>query len=290
MDRIALTTNPLRPPAEGFLAGLVAALTGDGVEVRLDGETAQAAGQEADPDCSLCELAAWAQMVMVVGGDGSMLRAIHRMLPVMRPLMGVNSGRLGFLSFSTASEPAEIARAIREKDYRISERSMLTATVLRGGQEVNHFTALNELTVTRRKVARMIHVVATVQGQLLNQYHADGLIVATPTGSTAYSMSAGGPVVAPDAAVLVLTPICPHALSNRSVVVGDSEAIELRAWPADETDSVMITADGETACLLENGDTLRLQRAETRLPLVVPGSGSFYETLRAKLRWHGSNV
>ena len=290
MDRIALTINPLRPPAAGFLHALVLAMRAEGFEVRADAETSPFLADTAPSGGDLRELAEWSDLVLVVGGDGSILRAVHRMLPVMRPLMGVNSGRLGFLSFSAASEPVEIARAIRGGGYAISERAMLTARVLRGGEEIHCFTAVNELTVTRRKVARMIHVVASVRGQLLNHYHADGLIVATPTGSTAYSMSAGGPVVAPDAAVLILTPICPHALSNRSVVVGDSEAIELKAWPADEADSVMITADGETACLLEEGDTLLLERAAARLPLVVPGSGSFYETLRAKLRWHGSNV
>ena len=103
-------------------------------------------------------------------------------------------------------------------------------------------------------------------------------------------MSAGGPVVAPDAGVLVLTPICPHALSNRSVVVGDTEVIELRAWPADDEDSVMFTADGETACLLEPGDVLRLHRSQVKLPLVMRAESSFFETLRSKLRWHGSNV
>lgn len=289
MDRIALTTNPLRPPAPGFLPGLVDALTGDGVEVLLDSEAAAVIGSPAGAP-SLRDLAPWAQLVIVVGGDGSMLRAVHQMLPVMRPVMGVNSGRLGFLSFSTASEPADIATALRTRDYRISERALLDAVLLRDGKEINRVTAVNELTVTRRKVARMIHVEATVCGQVLNHYHADGLIVATPTGSTAYSMSAGGPVVAPDAGVLVLTPICPHALNSRSVVVGDSEAIELRAWPTDDGDNVMFTADGETACLLEPDDILRLQRSPNRLPLVVPGSGSFYETLRAKLKWHGSIV
>lgn len=290
MDRIALTTNPLRPPSPGYLAGLLAALQGDGRDVRLDAETARVAGLPATESDDLRAIAGWAELVIVVGGDGSMLRAIHRMAPVMRPVMGVNSGRLGFLSFSSATEPGEIARALREQDFAITERAMLEAVITRANGEEETYFAVNELTVTRRKVARMIHVEARVQGQLLNHYHADGLIVATPTGSTAYSMSAGGPVVAPDAGVLVLTPICPHALSNRSVVVGDSEPVELRAWPADDSDAVMFTADGETACLIEPGDTLVLRRAADRLPLVVPGAGSFYETLRAKLRWHGSNV
>jgi NAD+ kinase len=288
MDRIALTMNPLRPPQPGFLPALVAALEGEGKEVRLAAGAGAADSAVAAP--GLGDLVRWADLVVVIGGDGSILRAVHQMFPVLRPVMGVNSGRLGFLSYSADDAPAEIARAIRQRDYTISERALLDAVVIRHGEEVNRVTALNEITVTRRKVARMIHVQATVQGHLLNDYHADGLIVATPTGSTAYSMSAGGPVVAPDAGVLVLTPICPHALSNRSVVVGDTEAIELRARPADDGDALMFTADGETACLLEPGDVLRLQRAAAKLPLVVRAEGSFFETLRVKLRWHGSNV
>ena len=295
MDRIVLTMNPLRPPKPGFLPGLVAALVNEGKEVRIAAEAQPEASFQTIPSnpedvCHLRELTAWADLVIVIGGDGSILRTVQNMFPLLRPVMGVNSGRLGFLSHSADEDPVEIARIIRAEDFVISERSLLDAVVIRNGAEVNRVTALNEITVTRRKIARMIHVQATVHGQLLNNFHADGLIVATPTGSTAYSMSAGGPVVAPDASVLVLTPICPHALNNRSVVVGDSEAIELRAHPADEGDSVMFTADGETASLLEPGDVLRLQRAQAKLPLIMSAKNSFFETLREKLRWYGSNV
>ena len=288
MDRIAVSANPNRLPAGDFLTALVRSLEAHGLEVRVEDEVASRAGCEGGGD--LRALASWADMVIVVGGDGSMLRAVHQMMPVVRPLMGVNSGRLGFLTFSTATDPAEIAGAVRDHAFDLSERTLIEGVVLRGGRETDRVVALNEIAVTRRNVARMIHVHAYVRGELLNEYHADGLIVATPTGSTAYSMSAGGPVVVPGSGVMVLTPICPHALSNRSVVVSDTEAVELRVESHDEGDPVMFTADGETACLLEPGDILRLQRAAACLPLALPPDRSFFETLRRKLRWHGSNI
>ena len=288
MDRIALSANPNRLPGGDFLPALLRALESHGLEVRVEDAVACRAGCSGGGD--LRHLASWADMVIVVGGDGSMLRAVHSMMPVVRPIMGVNSGRLGFLTYSTASDPNEIAAAVRDHSFDLSERTLLEGVVVRSGHETGRVVAVNEITVTRRNVARMIHVEASVHGELLNEYHADGVIVATPTGSTAYSMSAGGPIVEPGSGVMVLTPICPHALSNRSVVVWDTEPVELRVHSHDERDPVMFTADGETACLLEPGDVLRLQRAAACLPLALPADRSFFETLRLKLRWHGANV
>jgi NAD+ kinase len=284
MDRIALTANPERLPGPGYLEALAAALAARGFETRT--EEFPTDGTASGPR----ELAAWADLVMVVGGDGSMLRVIHRMLPVLRPVMGVNSGRLGFLTYSAAGDPAVLATALCEGLFQISERTLIEGVVIRRGEAVDKVAAVNEIAVTRRNVARMIHVEASVRGELLNHYHADGLIVATPTGSTAYSMSAGGPIIQPEAGVMVITPVCPHALSNRSLVIPDTEAIELRAHPAEGDDPAMFTADGQTVCLMEDGDVLRIQRAEARLPLVLPPERSFFDTLRHKLRWHGSNV
>lgn len=288
MDRVAVTANPLRPTADGYLPGLVQALREGGVEVRLDPDAAGVAGVK--PDGELREVADWAGLVVAVGGDGSMLRAVQRILPSTRPLLGVNSGRLGFLTYSAATNPRDIAEAIRRRDFVMSERSMVAATLVRDGREFQTLVALNEITVTRRNVARMIAVDAVIDGEMLNQYHADGLIVSSPTGSTAYSMSAGGPVVAPSSPVIILTPICPHALSNRSVVVADHEVVELRVAAPEDGEPVQVTADGESGCLLEPGDVLRVGKAAFSQPLALPPDRTFFETLRLKLRWHGSNV
>jgi NAD+ kinase len=288
MDRIAVTANPNHAPAGNYIPDLLVAMEAAGVAFRLDEDGAASVGRSADG--TLREIAEWAEMVLVVGGDGSMLRAVQKMRPLVRPLMGVNSGRLGFLTYSTATDPSGIAAAIRDEDFLVSERSMICGEIQCKGEKIIDVLALNEITVTRHNVARMIRVEASIHSEVRNHYYADGLIVATPTGSTAYSMSAGGPVVAPSSQVMVITPICPHALSNRSVVVADSEVVELRVLPSEEGEPVVVTSDGENAGILPPGCTLKIRRAETTLPLARPRDRSFFETLRLKLRWHGSNV
>jgi len=293
MDRINVTTltiNPNKEQADSFLMALARALDKRGVEVRFDDATAKLVGGRGSGD--LRTAANGADLVVVLGGDGTILHAVRHMAPDLPPVMGINVGSLGFLTFSTAEDPVETARAICEKRFRISNRSLLDVEVVNPKGEVReHFYSLNELTLTRGSVTRMINVEAVVHGEHLNTYHADGMILATPTGSTAYSMSAGGAVVAPGAQVFILTPICPHALSNRSVVLADSEEIEFRVRPQD-LDSVpaLLAVDGEPACSLMENEFIRARRAEMVLPLVMSEERSFYETVRHKLKWDGSHV
>jgi len=290
MDRIAITANPLRPPPAGFLAALLRAFTDHGAEVRIDEEAASLTTHAATDDAD--SLAEWATLVVVVGGDGSVLRAAHSYRNADCPLLGVNSGRLGFLSFSAATDAAETAAGILEHRFVVSERRLLQAEIWRQNarEPAAVLEALNEITVSRRAISRMIHIEASLQGEILNTYYADGLIVATPTGSTAYSMSAGGPVVAPESRVLVLTPICPHSLNVRSLVVPDELPVELRVLGLPEEEPVMLTNDGETPLVLEYGDVIRIVPASRVVRLALPEDHSFYGRMREKLRWQGSNV
>lgn len=287
MDRIAITANNLRPPPAGFIDGLRRALEQQGAETRLDDEAARLAGQE-PADCD--ELAAWATLVTVVGGDGSMLRAIHRFRGAACPILGVNSGRLGYLTFSAATDPAETAGRIVAKQFTVCERRLLEAGVLRDGVAVDSVEALNEITVARRNISRMIHIEARLGDEVINTYHADGLIVATPTGSTAYSMAAGGPVVAPDSRVLLVTPICPHALNVRSLVVADTAPVELHLLASGDDEPAMMTNDGENPVKIEVGDIIRIGPTKRTVRLAMPEGFSYFGRLREKLRWQGSNI
>ena len=288
MDCIGITANRGKNGASGFLERFVPALKKRGVSVVLDEDAgAHFQGERVAP---FREMVAAADMVVVLGGDGTMLHSVHRMLPDLKPVIGVNVGTLGFLTFSTGDDPEETAEALVSGDYVISERRLLDGVVRRNGVEMAHFQALNEVTLKHENVARMISVEASVRGDVLNRYHADGLIVATPTGSTAYSMSAGGPVVSPRSEVIVITPICPHALSNRAVVVGDDETINLCGKGGEDGDTLVLAVDGHARIPITNADVLEVRLAEKPLPLVMRSDRSFYETLRLKLRWHGSNV
>lgn len=287
MDCIGITANDEKDGAETFLKRFVPALRERGVRVVLDNLSASFTDDEGVPfDQMVCE----AELVVVLGGDGTMLHAVQKMLPDLRPTIGVNVGSLGFLTFSRGDDPEETARILVDGEYRISPRRLVEGVVKRDGKELCRVQALNEITLTRSNVARMIRVEASVRGDLLNRYHADGLIISTPTGSTAYSMSAGGPIVSPVAEVILLTPICPHALSDRAVVVGDKEAIELRVVTSSPDDRVVLTVDGHERHAIVEGDVLEVRLANDFLPLGMRTDRSFYEILRRKLRWHGSNV
>ena len=287
MDCIGITANDRKDGAAEFLERFVPAIEAHGVRVVLDDVSAGHLNRSALP---FDELVDAAELLVVLGGDGTMLHAVQEMLPNLKPIIGVNVGTLGFLTFSTGDDPEETARIICSGEYRISKRRLVEGVVKRDGKELHRVQALNEITLTRSNVARMIRVEASVRGDVMNRYHADGLIISTPTGSTAYSMSAGGPIVSPAAEVILLTPICPHALSNRAVVVGDDEAIDLKVVTPNRDDRVVLTVDGHERHVISEDDVLEVRLAEQFLPLGMRSDRSFYEILRRKLRWHGSNV
>lgn len=292
MDRIAITANPLRPPRAGFLSRLGDELAARGAHVCFDGDAGRhAGGRWGRGAASIGELEAWAGLLVVVGGDGSVLRAVHCYRSARCAFLGVNSGRLGFLTFSAATDPGETAERIVERRFKVCERRLLAAVVRRRRDgKVLRVEALNEITVSRRNVARMIHVEALREGDVINRYHADGLIVSSPTGSTAYSLAAGGPIVAPEARVLLVTPICPHALNVRGLVVPDDAPIELRVLGPAEDEPVMLTHDGEDPLTLDEGDVVQIARAERTVRLAMPEDYSFYGRMQDKLRWQASHV
>jgi NAD+ kinase len=204
--------------------------------------------------------------------------------------MGINFGSLGFLTGFGGPSFAEAAKALASGDYRVEERTMLEANVrgLRG--EVISRVGLNDVVVSRGDRSRLVQIEVSIDQVCLTEYNADGLIVATSTGSTAYSLSAGGPIVIPNSGVFVVTPICPHVLTNRSVVVSNRSTIRLKASHRSVAQPVSMSIDGQEPVHFNIGDEVTVKAADVTLPLVLPSNFTFAGVLRAKLGWSGTAI
>ena len=235
------------------------------------------------------ELSERSEMLMVLGGDGSILRALRKTQgATLKPLLGINFGSLGFLTCVSAGGYDRAIQSLVEETYVISPRSLLAVAVERNGLEVLSKRALNDVVVSRGASSKLVKVSVAIDDEILTEYNADGLIVATPTGSTAYSLAAGGPIVMPQSGVFVITPISPHVLTNRSVIVSDRSRIEVTPTRPDQ--ALNLSVDGDDPFSLEAGDTLCITKSEATLPLVMLPELPFSEVLRQKLKWSGTNV
>ncbi len=233
------------------------------------------------------------RMLVTFGGDGTMLAVSSTAAVKGVPLAGVNLGRLGFMTTCSVQELPQLASALHDGSWYEDKRSMLEVTRVSadGVQDSCRKLALNEVALIRAQTGKMVDLDAEVDGKLLNRYHADGVLVSTPTGSTAYSLSAGGPLVWPMAGVVCVTPICPHSLTNRSVVLPDSATICLK--PRERRgrfDSMLYSIDGRSAYPIEVGESLLIRRAPETLSLVHLQEQNFGALLRAKLRWQGAEI
>ena len=274
-----------KPQAAALTRSLVESLGARGVEVLLETRTAEAVGARGVDEQ---ELGAACDLLVVLGGDGTILRALHRMRGKVPPIFGINVGSLGFLTGVHGEEWPKAVESIAAGDFRLSARTMLGVELVRDGATVETFTGLNDAVVSRGQHSQLIKVAVQIDEEELCVYHADGLIVATPTGSTAYSMSAGGPLLLPDSACLVITPICPHVLTSRSTVVSDHARLELRLVGSGP--GVTVNVDGQEIRDFGPGDVLRISRAAQKLRLATLPGRTFSGVLRDKLKWSGSNV
>jgi NAD+ kinase len=274
-----------KPEAAALTRSLMEALGTRGVEVLLEARTAEAVGARGVDEQ---QLGAACDLVIVLGGDGTILRALHRVRGEVPPIFGINVGSLGFLTGVHGEEWPKAVESIAAGDFRLSARTMLRVELVRGGATVEALTGLNDAVVSRGQHSQLIKVAVHIDDEELSVYHADGLIVATPTGSTAYSMSAGGPLLLPDSACFVITPICPHVLTNRSTVVSDHARLELRLVGGGP--GVTVNVDGQEIRDFGPGDVLRISRAAEKLRLATLPGRTFSGVLRDKLKWSGSNV
>lgn len=282
--KVGIFANPHKPESLPTVRSLREALQVRGIDSVLDEETAQLAGEA--NGIPAIEFAQHVDIAAVIGGDGTMLHAVSRLGSFEAPVAGINIGRLGFLTTCTDAEIGDFADAIAANNYSISPRTMLEAVLFRPGKPPRLFTALNEITLARGDTGRLVSLVAKVDGELLNAYRADGLIVATPTGSTAYSLSAGGPLVSPGAGVFLMTPICPHSLSQRSLALDDGCVVELSSEDA-ESGPMIFTVDGRESMSIEPGDRIEVSKSRQSFRLLRLQGSSFYGALRQKLGWQG---
>ncbi len=281
---VGILVNPHKTGSLPTLHALRESLKSRGCMTMLDEETADLAGETGGTAAK--EFSNVVDIAAVLGGDGTMLHALSRLGKFEKPVAGINIGTLGFLTSCKDDELDVFASAIAEGRYSTSVRTLLEAVVHREGKPSESFTALNEITLARGDTGRLVSLRAMVNGELLNDYRADGLIVATPTGSTAYSLSAGGPLIAPDAAVFVITPICPHSLSQRSLVLSNNSIVELSS--EDQQSGPMIfTVDGRDSIHIEPGDRIEVKKADRSFHLLRLEGRTFYGALRQKLHWQG---
>jgi NAD+ kinase len=228
----------------------------------------------------------------VAGGDGSLLDVVEAVYPTQVPILGVNIGSLGFLTAVAESEVETILPYVAENDLRLSPRLAL-ATTFHGptGKAGLHVPcALNDVVISRTNTARLVRIRVEVGEFLVTEYVCDGLIVATPTGSTAYSLAAGGPILSPDAESIVLTPICPHTLTNRTLVVGTDEMLRIRIVRQPGVPPPAVQFDGRVGGHLRPDDWLEIRPAASKVQLAYLPHSDFYRVLRQKLKWSGASV
>jgi NAD+ kinase len=279
-SRVGVVAKPGSPEAAETVQELTAWLRGRGLEVFLD----EAALRLEDPD----------DLVVVLGGDGTLLSAA-RTLRAGVPILGVNLGNLGFLTEVNRGELYPALVQVLEGRFQTEERSLFDVEIRRNvtgtggtGRADATFRVLNDAVINKSALSRIIELTLQVDGSLIARFRADGLIISTPTGSTAYNLSAGGPILSPLLPVAVLTPICPHALSLRPIVVSDTSLIEVTLETQARDEEVFLTLDGQEGEPLQHRDTVRITRSGAQVCLIKGVSGrEFFDNLRGKLRWGG---
>lgn len=284
--RVGIVAKASLHGAAGQLSGIASWLKARGIDPIFDDRSAALLPAAADTAPSRDRLPELVDLILVLGGDGTLLAMADRIATSGRdiPILGVNFGGLGFLTEVTLPELYDALESTLAGTAPTEERLMLRAAITRGGAITSDRQALNDVVITRGAMSRIIDLSVSISGEFVARFKADGLIVATPTGSTAYNLASGGPILHPAVDAFVMTPIAPHTLTNRPVVI--SAASEVRIQPLMEVDEeTILTYDGQTAVPLRRHDTVVITRAAFRLRLVHAATRSYYEVLRQKLKW-----
>lgn len=281
VKKIGIISKPKKKDAGDILSDLVEWLQKRNIEPLMDQETAGLIDMKTfyeRPD-----IAALSEFIIVLGGDGTLLSVARHIGGRGTPILGVNLGSLGFLTEVTLEEMYPLLEEILTGEMIIDERGMLEASIQRGEKEVANYLVLNDVVINKGALARMILMEARVGGKYLNTYRADGLIISTPTGSTAYSLSAGGPIVYPTISSVILSPICPHTLTNRPIVIPDNGNIEVILLT--ENEDALVTLDGQEGFALKYMDTIVVKKSDSKTKLILSPKKDYYQILRQKLRW-----
>jgi NAD+ kinase len=282
VTRVGIVAKPDAARAPGVILQLLPWLTSRGHSVVLEKETADLVPSVITDAAGRPELPGQVDLLIILGGDGTLLSMARAVGDLGVPLLGVNLGGLGFLTATTLDEMFPALEAYLGGQMAIEERMLLAARIVRTGQPLGEYAALNDIVITKSAMSRIIDLSVSVEGRYATAYRADGLIISTPTGSTAYSLSAGGPILFPTMDAVVLTPICSHTLTNRPIVVPGTDRIEVTLLADQE---VMATMDGQVGVGLREGDTVEIRKAAARIRLVRFPQKDFFSVLRTKLKW-----
>ena len=281
-DPVALIGRQSGTRSTDAVRELAEFLAGRGCGVLIERTTADLTGVEGYPKVEFADIGTRAKLAIVLGGDGSMLSAARQLAAHRVPLVGVNQGRLGFMTDIAQKRMLESMGELIDGRYSVEDRTMLSAQVLRGPDTLLSTVALNDVVVSKGPGGRLIEFLIHIDGEFVYDLRSDGLIVATPTGSTAYSLSSNGPILHPALTGLVLVPICPHTLSNRPIAVGDRSSIVITLKHGRDA---QLNTDGQAPIELREGDRVAVKRAEHSIRFLHPPGYSYFAMLREKLHW-----
>jgi NAD+ kinase len=280
MQKIGIIAKQNKPEAIQVVKELVTWLKEREVACFVDSEMAKAVSH---PSLDKAEMPLAVDMVVVLGGDGTLLAAARALQKKQVPILGVNLGGLGFLTEITLAELYPMLEAILKGAYKTDERMLLEAQVWRSEKKIDTFTVLNDVVINKGALARIIELETTVDDAYLTTFRADGLIICTPTGSTGYSLSAGGPIVYPSLQSIIITPICPHTMTNRPIIVPKEATINVTLRSGDQ--EVFLTLDGQVGFKMQPHDRVEVKRGKGFVMLIKSPSRGYFEVLRQKLMW-----
>jgi NAD+ kinase len=287
MNRIGIVAKRNKPEAVAIANQLVEWLRTKRIKAFFEGEK----GKPLNPtlpegdgkSIGREEIPGDVEMIIVLGGDGTLLSVARQVWNRNTPILGVNLGGLGFLTEITLDELYPVLERVIRDDYEVNEREVLRTGVIRRGERIAEFIVLNDAVINKGALARIIDLETTISGEYLSTFRSDGLIISTPTGSTAYNLSAGGPIVYPSLHTIIITPICPHTLTIRPIIIPDD--VTIRALLKSKDEEVTLTLDGQQGFTLEFEDVVEVEKAKGRILLIKSPYRKYFELLREKLKW-----
>lgn len=287
IKRVGFIVNTDKRQARAVVKKAAALIGKSGRQVFIEESAAKAFNLPWPTVANAATLARQVDLLLVFGGDGTMLSVARDIAGVRTPILGINIGSLGFLTAVRSDRLAQALECLWNGDFKVESRSLIEASGTLHGEQFRQ-RALNDFVISRGAASRMIELEVSVDDEILTRYRCDGLIVSSPTGSTAYSLSAGGAIVSPASEVFMLTPICPHTLSNRSVVISLRSILKVKL--ISRRPETLLASDGQVETPLTTGEEVVIRRSRNTLRLVRLPGDSFFNTLRHKLSWSGSNV
>ncbi|MBF0409150.1 MAG: NAD(+)/NADH kinase [Candidatus Riflebacteria bacterium] len=282
LTRVGILCHPTNPNGPDITAKLLSWAARRSIKIFMEPPMARKIGRP-ETGYPRREIGELVELVIVLGGDGSILEAVRAFARGKIPVAGINLGHLGFLTLGSLSEAEEIAEKLYRGEFEIEERSMIRALVKRNGREVYCNIALNDFTIVKEPISRVIELDVSISGTYVNSFRGDGVIIATPTGSTAYSLSAGGPIIPPWVDAMLITPICPHTLNAKPVITSDKA--EISAIIRCSHSQVDLVTDGQEGFRVHDGDMIEIHKAPNMAKIVVFEKRAFFNVLREKMKW-----